>query len=209
MARAFLGRFPKWKSNPALPPAPRLGDVANVAVDPDIPRQDLPALPGGLQALIGIRRCARANLFIIASMRKLQTFAASASKQQLVDLLYVIAMGVPAVTASTWQVAGGDPKKLRPTCVIYHAPAARATAREFVYTPQFAAEHLDVLNALRDCAALSKSVWNIKPLTPNPQPLAGGVERIQVTSLASLGQGILKARVLERWGCRAHATDLR
>jgi hypothetical protein len=100
----------------------------------------------------------------------------------------VLAMGVPVVTASTWAVAGGDPKKLRPTCVIHHAPAARAKAREFVYTPQFAENLLDVLNALRDCVAFSKSVWNVKPLTPNPQPLAGGVERIQLTSLASLGQ---------------------
>lgn len=208
-ARAWRGgpQFPKWK--PVRPWKATQLAVKRIAIDTSISRANFPALARGLEEVQGPQRCLRARLLILGSMQYLQEFATTGMKQQLCDLIFVIGLGLPVVAATTWRTVGADPTKLDHTQVVFHQPATKIKKKVFRYKRDFKLDHPEVLQALFACGELPGSLWRCQldkgqPLAPLPKD----TELIEVRDLASLGGEILKARALEKGGCRAHATIL-
>jgi len=200
-------QFPKWQPRPAWKAITLRAN--RVAFDASIERADFPALGPALEEVQGSRRCAQAQLLIVGCMQYLRELAAVPGKQHLCDLIYVIGRGVPVITGSTWKMVEGDLANVPQKSVVFHRPAAIITKKLFRYKREFVWDHAEVLQALRFCAELPKSSWQVqldkgKPLAAVPKD----TELIEVSDVASLGRVIIKARALEKGGCRAHAQIL-
>lgn len=202
---AFLGqsRIPKWIPNRAWK-APELR-VERVVIDGAIDPHALPPLARGVRALLGYARGELADLLVVGSMGYLRELGPTPC-QQLCDWIFVVGRGVPVIAASTWRAVGGEPKKLYSSQVVFHKAASELKDVVFRHTPEFRSDNVSVMWALDKIAALPNSKWRVsvdksRPGMPMPAP-AKGTELVEIDGLASLGDWILKARVLQRWGCR-------
>jgi len=201
------GGFPRWKPKPAWK---SLNIAVNcVAIDASIRRADLPALAPGLAEVHGTRRCAQAPLLVVGCMQYMREVGTAPGTQHICDLIYVIGTGLPVIAASTWKIVGGDPKKLTHGTVMYHCRATKIKKKVFRYKRAFAVDHPEVLRALLICQRLPQSMWQCQLSTGRPlAALPEGTQLIEVSDLASLGREIIKARALEKGGCRAHGAML-
>ena len=113
----------------------------------------------------GADKCRRAELVITDEINKLsdcQTL--SANKQLVVDLIYIIALGKPVVTANAWRMAGGRPNDVAASDILRHvalATGARQPVCNFGYTRNFKYGHGDVVGALTRIANLPHSRWRV------------------------------------------------
>ena len=174
-------------------------------IDGNIDPPALPPLAQGVRALLGYARGELADLVVVHSMGYLRELGPTPC-QQLCDLIFAVGRGLPVIAASTWRAVGGDPRKLCPAQVVFHKAASEVNDVMFRHRPEFRIDNASVMWALDKVAALPKSKWRVsvdksRPGRPMP-PVAVGTELVQIDSLASLGDWILKARVLQRWGCR-------
>lgn len=202
---AFLGkaRVPKWVPKKAWK-APELR-INRVTIDDNISRDSLPQLAPGVRAILGYARCERADLVVVGAMWYLRALGPT-PRQQLCDLIFVVGKGLPVISASTWKAVQGDPKKLASTQVVFHRAASELKKVIFRYKGDFRMENPEVMRALHQCTESPASKWktqldNSRPGTPMAAPPAD-TELIEITSLASLGEWIMKSRVLQNWGCR-------
>ena len=121
-APRWTARLP-WKT-PALA-------VHHVAIDLYIPRPDLPALVG-VAEYCGPQRCSGADLLIVGCMNYMQglprcVVSIDGQRSRMVqacDIILVIGLGLPVIAASSWRIAGGNPKNLNNASVIFHKAAA-------------------------------------------------------------------------------------
>ena len=113
----------------------------------------------------GWDKCRHAELVITDEINKLsdcQTL--SANKQLVVDLIYIIALGKPVVTATAWRMAGGRPNDVAASDILRHVALAtgeRQPVRNFSYTRNFRYGHTDVVHALTKIAKLPHSRWRV------------------------------------------------
>ena len=113
----------------------------------------------------GADKCRHAELVITDEINKLsdgQTL--SANKQLVVDLIYIIALGKPVVTATAWRMAGGRPNDVAASDILRHVALAtgeRQPVCNFSYTRNFRYGHTDVVGALTRIAKLPHSRWRV------------------------------------------------
>ena len=113
----------------------------------------------------GADKCRRAELVITDEINKLsdgQTL--SANKQLVVDLIYIIALGKPVVTATAWRMAGGRPNDVAASDILRHVALATGEGqpvRNFIYTRNFKYGHTDVVGALTRIARIPHSRWRV------------------------------------------------
>ena len=113
----------------------------------------------------GANKCRHAELVITDEVNKLsdgQTL--SANKQLVVDLIYIIALGKPVVTANAWRMAGGRPNDVAASDILRHVALAtgeRQPVCNFSYTRNFRYWHTDVVGALTKIAKLPRSRWRV------------------------------------------------
>jgi hypothetical protein len=200
---AFMGRarVPKWVPNAAWK-APGLL-VERVAIDEDIDKDRLP--PAQVSAVLGRARGERMDLLVVGAMGYLRELGLRPS-QQLCDLIFLVGRGLPVIGASTWRAVGGEPKKLASSQVVFHKAAAELKKVVFRYKGDFRMDNAEVMRALDKVAELPKSKWKVqldksKPGTPMAAP-PSDTELVDIKSVASLGDWIINARVLQKWGCR-------
>ena len=197
-------RVPKWTPNAAWT-APVLR-VECVGIDGEIDQEQLPK-PVGVRVVHGRARGASVHLFIVRTLGYLRELGTTSPSQQVCDLIFVVGMGLPVIGASTWRMAGGDPKKLSPTQVIFHKAASAVKDVVFRYKGDFRMDNTEVMRALEKCTGLPGSKWALQldkstPGMPMAAPRKETTELVEITSLASLGDWIIQARVLHKWGCR-------
>ena len=113
----------------------------------------------------GAEKCRHAELVITDEINKLsdgQTL--SANKQLVVDLIYIIALGKPVVTATAWRMAGGRPNDVAASDILRHVALATGEGqpvRKFSYTRNFRYGHTDVVGALTRIAGIPHSRWRV------------------------------------------------
>ena len=81
----------------------------------------------------GADKCRHAELVITDEINKLsdgQTL--SANKQLVVDLIYIIALGKPVVTATAWRMAGGRPNDVAASDILRHVALATGEYRDII-----------------------------------------------------------------------------
>ena len=196
-------RVPRWTPNAAWK-APELR-VERVAVDDDIDTDRLPELAPGVRVILGRARGEQMDLLVVGAMGYLRELGPRPS-QQLCDLIFLVGRGVPLISASTWRAVGGEPRKLASPHVVFHKAASELKKVVFRYKGDFRMDNPEVMRALDKCGQLPRSKWKVqldksKPGTPMAAP-PSDTELVEITSLASLGNWIINARVLQKWGCR-------
>ena len=76
----------------------------------------------------------------------------------------------------------------------------------FRHKGDFPMDHPEVFRALVNCAALPGSKWKLQLDKESPgMPVAAppdDTELVEMTTLASLGEWVINARVLQKFGCR-------
>ena len=113
----------------------------------------------------GANKCRHAEVVITDEVNKLsdgQTL--SANKQLVVDLIYIVALGKPVVTANAWRMAGGRPNDVAASDILRHVALAtgeRQRVCNFSYTRNFRYGHTDVVGALTKIAKLPHSRWRV------------------------------------------------
>ena len=109
----------------------------------------------------GEKKCFHADLVVTDNIFKLsdgQTL--SADVQLVIDLIHIIALGKPVITATPWRVAMGKPSDVPATDIMRHpAPAAHQPICHLNYARDFQIRYPDVVGALNRAAKVQNSRW--------------------------------------------------
>ena len=138
----------------------KLQDVTRVCwLEPPPEDWPKPVFPG---VYSGVEKCRRVDVVITDEISKLsdcQTL--SAQKQLVIDLIYIIALGKPVVTATAWRLAKGCPNDVPASDIMRHVALAkgRQPIRHLNYTRTFRYGHIDVVGALKRMAKFTDSRW--------------------------------------------------
>ena len=109
----------------------------------------------------GEKKCFHADLVVTDNIFKLsdgQTL--SADVQLVIDLIHIIALAKPVITATSWRVANGKPSDVPATDIMRHpAPAAHQPICHLNYTRAFKNSYPGVVGALNRAAKVQNSRW--------------------------------------------------
>ena len=134
----------------------------------------------GFTESCGVHRCREVDMIIVDSLERFH--ATGVEVAWVIDVLYLVARGIPVTTQACAARVVGRIQLLNPAQVMEHSPMTRVKT-EFALEKAFSRSHRDVTDAIRACCALPGSQWSIvKQFAPRPranegrdgQPASGG-----------------------------------
>lgn len=105
---------------------------------------------GCIEELKGPKRCWRAQLVVVKDLSYIYDCE---DERMLAHVLAISALGVPAVTLTSWNLAEGDPNKVPAESVIRHRPLAMEHKVTFQYSARFHAVSPNVGDILKEICA--------------------------------------------------------
>ena len=181
---------PKFKPRPGYTgkhSAESLSRVKRLAYLTEVDEAAGGAVAVGLQESRGLHRCREADMIIVDSLDRFH--ATGAELALVIDVLYLVARGLPLTTQACAARVSGRVQSLTPAEVMEHSPM-KTFKTEFLLEASFRRSHREVKRAIRACCALPDSKWvlveKFAPSRPgkggkNSKPASGGAPRRRAT----------------------------
>ena len=190
-AQSVFGKrsFPKIVLKPSQPmkllPRPAINRIVFL---PESAR----ANADGYKVLLGAHCCRAAHLVIVDSWECFHQPVADADF--MTHALYIIALGVPVTTTTSWQHVGGRAEALHFKDVVHHLPLIRRRPIEFKIDRSFKVKFPELLAAFKDCVAQESSQWTIVKHFSSPPPKK--TQQMTISDAVNMWQWLQGARAV-------------
>ena len=106
----------------------------------------------------GLHSCRMAQLVIVDSLQHLHS--SCPGQDWVIGLVYIVAKGIPIATAKCCNEVEGDVRRLHQSHIVEHVPAISDRVH-IIFQENFRRDHKEVIDAVRHCAGLTDSRWQI------------------------------------------------